>query len=429
MTAEMIYHAFISHAHEDARVARWLHRALETYRVPLGVRVPTGAARLIGAHPFYPCFLDREELRSGELSEQIIDAARRSKNLVVLCSIHSRESEWVELEVGEFLKKNPVTRVFPVLTGDTGALQEIDLFPKSLRAALKASEGEIGALSLLAIDLRSTGDGARRGLFKLIAGTSGILFRDLVARQASRARRTRLAWATAAVLVTLVGVQAAILSLNRTGLSERQRRIDIAQEQLEFGNQNQIKFMMGTTAESIGAIYSNPVKCDVGIGGCGYFDEEFGNVHTSSVVEGPDGVNHEKKVNAGVELAIKRVAEKIQKDRDFQNWSSTNPFGFPEPAELPPDMFSHSVISSGSFSSGPIETADGDSFYLSEQSVSPRGNFLRKSWVVIWKGSVPDLVRAEALGSWGRFIPLSAFLLFVLFQFLSLGRILRREPG
>jgi hypothetical protein len=150
MTAEMIYHAFISHAHEDARVARWLHRALETYRVPLGVRVPTGAARLIGSQPFYPCFLDREELRSGELSEQIIDAVRRSRNLVVLCSIHSRESEWVELEVAEFLKNNPVTRVFPVLTGDTGALQEIDLFPKSLRAALKASEGEIGALSLLA---------------------------------------------------------------------------------------------------------------------------------------------------------------------------------------------------------------------------------------------------------------------------------------
>ena len=428
MAEEMTYHAFISHAHEDAQVARWLHRALETYRVPSGIRMPTGAERLVGPRPFYPCFLDREELRSGELTEQIVDAVRLSRNLIVLCSIHARDSEWVDLEVAEFLKNNPVTRVFPVLTGDTGGLKEIDLFPKSLRIALKASEGEIGALNLLAIDLRSTGDGARRGLFKLIAGTSGILFRDLVGRQASRARRTGLAWATVAVVVTLIGVQATIVSLDRTGFSELLRRIGIAQEQLEFGNENQISFMMGTAQESISAIYRNPVRCDVGIGGCGYFDEEFGNVHTSSVAQGPDGVEHDEKVDVAVEMAIERVAERIQEDRDFYDWRSTNPLGFPEPAELPSELFPHSTLSNESSSWGPIVTADGDRFHFSETSVSSRGDFLRKSWVVIWIGSVPDLVRAEALGFWGRLVPLSAFSLFVLLQFSALGRILRREP-
>lgn len=428
MTEKKTYHAFISHAHEDAKVAQWLHRALETYRMPPGVRIPTGAAQLIGPRPFYPCFLDREELRSGELTEQIVDAVRLSRNLIVLCSIHARDSEWVGLEVAEFLKNNPVTRVFPVLTGDTGGLQEIDLFPKSLRIALKASEGEIGTLNLLAIDLRSTGDGARRGLFKLIAGTSGILFRDLVARQAIRERRTRLAWAIAAVVITLVGVQATIIGLNRTGYAEVQRRIDIAQEQLEFGNQNAISFMMGTTQEAIGAIFANPVKCDVGIGGCGYYDEEFGSTNESFVTKGPDDVEHEEIVYAAFEMTIERVVEHIREDRDFQNWRSTNPLGLPEPTELPSEHFSHSSISFGSSSWGPIETADGEKFHFSETSVSPRDNFFRKSWVLIWLGSVPDLVRAEALEFWGRMVPMSAFFLFVLSQFLPLGRLLRREP-
>ena len=31
------YSAFISYSHADTAVARWLHRALETYRLPKGL--------------------------------------------------------------------------------------------------------------------------------------------------------------------------------------------------------------------------------------------------------------------------------------------------------------------------------------------------------------------------------------------------------
>lgn len=428
MIKELSYHVFISYAHEDSQVALWLHRAFETYRLPSGVRLPTGAAAVIGARPFYPCFLDREELRGGELSEQIADALRHSRNLIVLCSIHSLDSAWVDREVAEFLKTNPVARIFPVLTGDTGGLSEVDLFPKSLRAALGASEGEIGALSLLAIDLRSNGDGAKRGLFKLIAGTSGILFRDLVARQASRERRTRLAWATAAVAATLISVQGIIVSLNRTGNSEMQRRMGIAQEQLEFGNKNAIAFMVGTEAESKEAIYSNPVKCEVGIGGCGYFDEEYGMIFQKFSVGEPDGIHHDTKVDAAFALVVPKVVAGLQRYREMQDRRSEQESAVLRLPDFYPESISRAFGSYFSSNSGTVQTVDGEKFNFSEISVSPRGYFLRRSWVMIWHGSIPDMVRAEALEFWGRMLPLSFFFLFVFAQFASIGRMLRREP-
>src|SRR3954453_21144194 len=53
------YAAFISyrHAPHDRRWAKWLHRALETYRVPAGVRRDRGVPARVGR-----VFRDEEEL-------------------------------------------------------------------------------------------------------------------------------------------------------------------------------------------------------------------------------------------------------------------------------------------------------------------------------------------------------------------------------
>jgi len=59
--AEFRYIAFLSYSHRDRQIAEWLHRELETYRVPkrmIGTATPLGPvpARL------HPIFKDREEL-------------------------------------------------------------------------------------------------------------------------------------------------------------------------------------------------------------------------------------------------------------------------------------------------------------------------------------------------------------------------------
>ena len=67
------YFAFISYSHRDKAWAGWLHRALETYRVP---RRLVGLRTSVGLIPprLLPIFRDRDELASaadlgGPLSE------------------------------------------------------------------------------------------------------------------------------------------------------------------------------------------------------------------------------------------------------------------------------------------------------------------------------------------------------------------------
>jgi hypothetical protein len=65
------YKAFISYAHADESWARWLHRSLETYRVPRRLVQEAGLA----SDRLTPVFRDRDELSTaGSLSEAIQSA-------------------------------------------------------------------------------------------------------------------------------------------------------------------------------------------------------------------------------------------------------------------------------------------------------------------------------------------------------------------
>jgi len=106
------YFAFISYSHADRRWADWLHRALETWRVP---------NRLIGQHTaagaiprrLYPIFRDREELASAtDLGRTVEEALARSANLIVICSPHAAASRWVDAEVRAFQRLGRRERIF-----------------------------------------------------------------------------------------------------------------------------------------------------------------------------------------------------------------------------------------------------------------------------------------------------------------------------
>src|SRR5206468_801268 len=80
------YWAFISYSHVDEKQAAWLHKTLETYRVP---RQFVGRQSRDGKLPqrLFPIFRDREELAgSPDLSTKIREALVQSRYLVVVCS-------------------------------------------------------------------------------------------------------------------------------------------------------------------------------------------------------------------------------------------------------------------------------------------------------------------------------------------------------
>ena len=102
--AEFRYKAYISYSHRDEAWAKWLHRALEFYRVP---RKLVGNRTSAGEVParFRPVFRDRDDLSSAsDLSESVKRVLAESENLIVICSPDAVASHWVGEEIRELLQ-------------------------------------------------------------------------------------------------------------------------------------------------------------------------------------------------------------------------------------------------------------------------------------------------------------------------------------
>jgi tetratricopeptide (TPR) repeat protein len=204
--SEIRYRAFLSYSHRDRRFAEWLHRELETYRVPKRM---VGALTKLGPVParLHPIFKDREELSaSGSLGEAITAALNRASALIVVCSPAAAASPWVNEEVRAFKQMHGPSHVFAVITdGEPGAShvpgqEDQECFPPALRFTV-GDDGKLTDVPAepIAADLRLEGDGKRIGKLKLVAGLIGVGLDELVQREAHR-RHRRLRYVAAASL-------------------------------------------------------------------------------------------------------------------------------------------------------------------------------------------------------------------------------------
>lgn len=205
------YVAFISYSHKDAAIGTWLHRKLESYRLP---RRLVGSRGEDGEVPdrLTPIFRDRDDLpAAGDLSEKVSAALAVSRNLIVICSPHSAASPWVAKEIATFRKLHPDRPIFTAIVEG----EPDQCFSTALLE---------GGSEPLAADLRKEGDGRRLGLLKLVAGLAGVGLDDLVQRDATR-RIRRLGYLIAAAMTAVV-VMALLtaFALNARAEAERQRR-------------------------------------------------------------------------------------------------------------------------------------------------------------------------------------------------------------
>ncbi|MDB5691461.1 MAG: hypothetical protein JWO81_524 [Alphaproteobacteria bacterium] len=213
------YAAFLSYSHKDGAAARWLHRRLETYRIP---------KRLVGAKGEWgpvparltPIFRDREELpATGDLSERVRAALAVSDHLVILCSPAAASSPWVAKEIAAFREIHPGRPVFAaIVEGDPA-----QCFPPNLAA---------GRAEPLAADLRPGRDGRRLGFLKLVAGLSGTGLDALVQRYAQR--RIRSVMAITALALAAMLVMAVLTGIALTQRREAQRQRAEAEGLVEF---------------------------------------------------------------------------------------------------------------------------------------------------------------------------------------------------
>jgi tetratricopeptide (TPR) repeat protein len=226
------YRAFISYSHADKAVADWLHRALETYRIPAKL---VGATTRLGEVPrrLTPIFRDRDELSaSHDLGGELTAALRESAFLLVICTPASARSQWVREEVLAFKRMHGEHRVLAVIAGgepnatDTPGREAEECFPEPLRFTLGA-DGSLTDTPAhpIAADIREGKDGRGLGKLKLVAGLTGVKLDELVQReQQRRIRRLTSIAAASMVGMTLAGGLAIYANIQRQE-AVRQRQI------------------------------------------------------------------------------------------------------------------------------------------------------------------------------------------------------------
>lgn len=201
------YRAFISYSHRDKAWAEWLHRALETYRVPARLVGQRTAAGVVPRR-LAPVFRDRDELASsGDLGREVNQALAQSANLIVVCSPAAAASRWVCEEVRAFRRLGRGERIFCLIVAGEPNAPAGKTADECLSSALchpLQADGSPSddAVEPIAADIRPGKDGKHNAKLKLIAGLLDLQFDQLRRRELQR-RNRRLAAVTALALIVM----------------------------------------------------------------------------------------------------------------------------------------------------------------------------------------------------------------------------------
>lgn len=216
----MHYDAFISYRHSklDMFVAKKLHKALETFKVPRAV------AGKCGKKNIKRVFRDQEELPIGsDLSDNITAALTESEFLLVICSPETPKSYWVGKEIDTFIKLHGRKRVLAILIEGEPA----ESFPPQI-----LTDDNGNPVEPLAADLRGTSRKEilrkmKTELMRLAAPILHCSYDDLKQRHRERQMKKMIMAASA---VALLGVAfSAYSAYNNAIISENYKAKQINQ--------------------------------------------------------------------------------------------------------------------------------------------------------------------------------------------------------
>jgi tetratricopeptide (TPR) repeat protein len=256
--AKFRYRAFIAYSHQDEVWAKWLHKALETYRVPSRL---VGLKTAIGAIPrrLAPIFRDRSELPSAsDLDHKVNEALDQSANLIVICSPRSAASHYVNEEIITFKRLKKADRIFCLIVDgepnatDLAGREAEECFAPAIRFNFdSAGTPTARGTAPIAADARRGKDGKTNAKLKLIAGMLDIGFDALKQREHYRHMQRMVVITSVALVAMLVTTGLAIDALfaRKTAITERgtaERR----QKQAE----NLVAFMLGDLNDKLSQV-------------------------------------------------------------------------------------------------------------------------------------------------------------------------------
>jgi hypothetical protein len=185
------YWAFISYSHADEEWAQWLHKSLETYRVPKKL---VGRQMDVGAVPrrVFPVFRDRDELPgASDLGGNIKQALKQSRYIIVICSPKAAISKWVNEEIKGFKSLDRENRVLCLIVdGEPNAKPDsgqLECFPPAVRFRVTADrELTEEPTEPIAADARKGKDGRANAKLKLLSGILNVGYDELKQREKQR---------------------------------------------------------------------------------------------------------------------------------------------------------------------------------------------------------------------------------------------------
>jgi len=265
------YRAFISYSHRDQAWAQWLHKAIETYRVPSRLVGQTTAAGVIPRR-LAPIFRDRDELPSAtDLGRKVDEALAQSANLIVICSPQAAASRWVNAEVLAYKRLGRADRIFCLIVGgepnatDMAGRESEESFCEALRFGVDDSGNPTRERTEpIAADARPGGDGKAGARLKLIAGMLDVGFDALKQREQQRRNRKWAALAAASFAGMLLTGGLSVYAL-------RARSEAIAQRGEAEGL---IEFMLGDLRKKLEPVGRLDVMDSVGERALAYYSKQ-----------------------------------------------------------------------------------------------------------------------------------------------------------
>ncbi len=275
---EYRYAAFITYSHGDAKVAAWLQKSLESYRVPAHFRAASKSRGKTSRH-LGRIFRDREELSAGgDLGDTISNALLESEFLIVVCSPASARSEWVNREIAEFKKTHTADKIFCVIVaGEPFASQgnpdsPEECFPPALEYQLSRESGSSDVVEPVAADIRKGADGKRLAKLKIIAGILGVGLDSIIQRDAQRRNRRLLGLSVASLTGMVVMTVLSIAAIDARN-AEQERRAEA---------EDLIEFMLGDLRDRLQAVGRLDVLDAVGNKAVDYYSQMDLDDHTDS---------------------------------------------------------------------------------------------------------------------------------------------------
>jgi WD40 repeat protein len=221
------YAGFISYSQKDKKWAKRIHKALESYRLPIGLPDHLKPRQKLGRF-----FRDDDELSGApSLGNALNDALYASRALIVICSPHSAQSKWVDAEIRHFKRRGDKANVFAIIVGGSPDAKDPDqrCFAPSLLVKVN-DDGSLSDIPDEPLAPNVTKDSFAKLITRVVAGLTGLEFDTLWQREKRRVRQRRLVTGAASMALVVAGFFAISSVLSSQAEKRVQQSITLAGE-------------------------------------------------------------------------------------------------------------------------------------------------------------------------------------------------------